>query len=114
LDPLREWKKEPLIFNSIFRSAELNKRTPGSSKTSQHNADNGAAADIDDVGGKVTNAQMFDFIVKNLMFDQIIWEYGDDKNPDWIHVSLKATGNRKQVLRCIVENGKPKYLTFRR
>ena len=114
LDPLREWKNEPLVFNSIFRSAELNKRTPGSSKTSQHNADNGAAADFDDTVGTVTNAEMFDFIVKNLMFDQIIWEYGDDKNPDWVHVSLKETGNRKQVLRCILENGKPKYLSLKR
>jgi zinc D-Ala-D-Ala carboxypeptidase len=114
VDPLREWKGEPITVNSCFRSAELNKRTPGSSKTSQHNADNGAAIDLDDVIGKVTNAQMFDYIVKNLMFDQIIWEYGNDTNPDWVHVSLKATGNRKQVLRCILENGKPKYINFKR
>lgn len=114
VDPLREWKKEPVTVNSCFRSEELNKRTPGSSKTSQHNANNGAAIDLDDTGGKVTNAQMFDYIVKNLMFDQLIWEYGDDDNPDWVHVSLKETGNRKQVLRCILENGKPKYLNFKR
>ena len=44
--------------------------------------------------------EMFWWIVENLDFDQIIWEYGNDKNPRWIHVSLKLTGkNRKQVLR---------------
>jgi hypothetical protein len=33
-------------------------------------------------------------------FDQLIWEFGDNNAPNWIHVSYRQTGNRKQVLRA--------------
>jgi hypothetical protein len=30
----------------------------------------------------------------------LIWEYGDDMNPAWVHVSYRGRGNnRKQLLR---------------
>jgi hypothetical protein len=44
-----------------------------------------------------------------LDFDQIIWEFGDDKNPDWVHVSYKSTGNRKQLLKAVKASGKTQY-----
>ena len=108
-EPLREWVGSPIQINSIFRSKALNAAIPGSSNTSQHCADNGAAMDIDDNFGGATNAEMFNWIKDNLDFDQMIWEYGDDLNPDWVHVSYKATGNRNQMLRVKRINGKPVY-----
>lgn len=104
-EPLREHFGEPIRVNSFFRSTTLNK-TIGGSRTSQHCA--GEAIDIDAMNG-VTNKKLFDYIKKNLDFDQLIWEFGTEKNPDWVHVSYKsAKENRKQVLKA-VSNGNPVY-----
>jgi len=48
---------------------------------------------------------MFNYIKDNLPFDQLIWEAGNNTNPDWIHVSYKGIGNRKQVLRYMPGQG---------
>ena len=48
--------------------------------------------------------QILHSIKKNLDFDQLIWEFGNDKNPDWVHVSYKsAKENRKQVLKAVAD-----------
>jgi hypothetical protein len=99
-DPLREWVGGAVKINSGFRSRALNMAIGGSS-TSQHCANNGAAFDIDDTFGHKTNAEMFNYIKDNLDFDQMIWEFGTDENPDWVHVSyVSSKHNRKQILRA--------------
>jgi hypothetical protein len=100
-DQLREWVGDAVKINSGFRSPELNKAIGGAGGlkgTSQHCANNGAAFDIDDTFGHATNSEMFHYIKDNLVFDQLIWEFGDDKNPDWVHVSYKEGDNRMQIL----------------
>jgi hypothetical protein len=53
---------------------------------------------------------MFHYIHDNLDYDQIIWEFGDDKNPDWVHVSyVSIEENRNQALKVIRKNGKSIY-----
>ncbi|PCI94912.1 MAG: hypothetical protein COB15_12725 [Flavobacteriales bacterium] len=104
-EPLRAHFDQPIRVNSFFRSAALNKAI-GGSRTSQHCS--GEAIDIDATNG-VTNKQLFDYIKDNLDFDQLIWEFGTDKNPDWVHVSYTETrANRKQILKA-VKDGKPVY-----
>jgi len=106
-EPLRMWVGGPIKINSFFRSPELNKAIGGSGK-SQHC--HGQAIDIDDTFGKMSNAEMYDFIKENLDFDQIIWEFGDDDNPDWVHVSyVSAEENRKRCLKAYKEKVKTKY-----
>lgn len=97
-EPIREHFGIPIGISSFYRSEALNKAV-GGSKTSQHVL--GEAIDIDaDIYGGITNMEIFDFVVNNLNYDQVIKEYGTDKNPAWIHVSLKRNGNnRKQILR---------------
>lgn len=91
LDPLREWWGKPIIVSSGYRCPELNAAVKGS-KTSQHMA--GEAADID-TGDRQQNKLLFEYIKKNMPFDQLIWEHGGD----WVHVSYRADGkNRNQVL----------------
>jgi hypothetical protein len=107
-EPLREAFDAPIKINSFYRCEELNKAIGGSSK-SQHCQ--GRAIDIDDVYGNVSNAYMYYYIKDNLDFDQIIWEFGTDHNPDWVHVSyVDEDSNRKRCLRAIRENGKTKYI----
>jgi zinc D-Ala-D-Ala carboxypeptidase len=59
------------------------------------------------------NKAIFDYIVKNLEFDQLIWELGNDERPDWVHVSYKKTGNRKQVLKAVKVKGKTQYVPYK-
>jgi hypothetical protein len=53
---------------------------------------------------------MFEYIRTNLNFDQLIWEFGNDTNPDWVHVSyVSDTQNRNRCLKASRENGKAVY-----
>ena len=109
-EPLRAWVKKPIKINSFYRCRQLNKAIGGSIK-SQHCK--GQAIDIDDTYGHKTNAQMFKWIKKNLDFDQMIWEFGDDKNPNWVHISyVSPEENRNRCLKAYKENGKTKYMVI--
>ena len=107
--PLRDAFGFPIYVSSGYRSAELNTAI-GGSKRSQHVE--GRALDLDaDVFGGCTNSQIFNWIKENVEFDQLIWEFGDDDNPDWVHVSYVYDGlNRKRCLKaCRDDNGKTYY-----
>ena len=108
-EPLRMYVGGPIKINSFYRSPELNKAIGGSSK-SQHC--NGQAIDIDDTFGRMTNAEMFKFIRENLYYDQMIWEFGSDNNPDWVHVSYVGKENRNRCLKAYKEKGKTKYMVI--
>jgi len=109
-EPLRKWVKGPIKINSFFRSPELNKAIGGSGK-SQHC--HGQAIDLDDTFGKATNAEMFNYIKENLDFDQMIWEFGDEDNPDWVHVSyVSEEENRNRCLKAYKKNNKTKYMVI--
>ena len=107
-EPLREWVGGPIKINSFFRGEPVNTAI-GGSKYSQHMK--GQAMDIDDTFGHKTNAEMYHYIKDNLDFDQLIWEFGDDKNPNWIHVSYVAhRENRKKLTIAKKIKGKTKYI----
>ena len=109
-EPVRAYFGKPIAITSFFRSHELNKRIGGSG-SSQHCE--GKAMDIDaDVFGGMTNKEIFDFILENLEFDQLIWEFGNSDCPAWVHVSYNEGNNRKQVVRAIIENGRTKYVAY--
>jgi hypothetical protein len=114
LDKVREHFGKPIWVFSGYRSKALNEVTPGSSATSQHCSGEAADLDQDGRGTGVTNKMVFDYIKDHLNFDQLIYEYGTDANPDWVHVSWESTGKqRKQVLRCTRVNGKPVYTPYK-
>ena len=95
-EPLREWVGGPIKINSFFRCPDLNKAIGGSSK-SQHCQ--GQAIDIDDTFGIVANSEMYHYIKDNLDFDQLIWEFGDDDNHNWVDVSyVSKEDNRNRCL----------------
>jgi len=108
-EPLRQWAGHPIRVNSFFRSPELSLKLK-SKATSQHTK--GQAIDIDSLGNK-SNAELFNYIKDNLSFDQLIWEFGDDENPDWIHVSfVNENTNRGNILKAIKDNKKTKYVFY--
>ena len=107
-EPLREWVGGPIKINSFFRGEPVNTAIGGSRK-SQHMK--GQAIDIDDTFGHKTNAEMYYYIKDNLDFDQMIWEFGTDKNPNWLHISwVSHRPNRKKLTIAKKVNGKTKYI----
>ena len=109
-EPLRKYVGGPIKITSFFRSEELNKRIGGSNR-SQHCK--GQAMDIDDTFKVVANSDMYNYIKNNLDFDQLIWEFGDDENPDWLHVSyVSKDENRKRCLRAIKSGSRTTYNTI--
>ena len=95
--PIREHFGKPIFISSGYRSDELNEAI-GGSKTSQHSKGEAIDIDMDDRKGP-ENEDVFHYIRENLPFDQLIWEFGDSKRPDWVHVSYKKGGpQRGQIL----------------
>jgi len=106
-EPLRKWVGGPIKVNSFFRSIVLNEKIGGVS-SSQHCK--GQAIDIDDVYGRKTNADMYHWIQMNLDYDQMIWEFGTDMQPNWIHISyVSEEENRNKCLKAYKEHGRTKY-----
>jgi len=106
-EPLRAWVGGPVKINSFYRNKELNLAI-GGSQQSQHCE--GRAIDLDDTFRHKTNAEMYNYIKENLNFDQLIWEFGSSKNPDWVHVSyVSQDEKRNRYLIAYKENGKTKY-----
>ena len=108
LDKVRE-QFGPIFLSSGYRSEAVNKKI-GGSKTSQHCL--GEAADIDMDG---INDEIFNFIKDKLDFDQLIWEFGTSKEPDWVHVSYtNERKNRRQVLVAKKEGTKTVYIPYKK
>lgn len=93
-DPMREALGKPIRVSSGYRSPILNKKI-GGAKNSQHTT--GEALDLQGLEG-LKNSEIFNYIKNNLDYDQLIWEYGTTREPAWVHVSYRKTGNRKQIL----------------
>lgn len=105
--PIREHFSVPIYISSFYRSEALNKAIRGSSSSTHIK---GEAMDLDaDVFGRINNAQIFNYIKDHLEFDQLIWEFGTDDNPAWVHVSLSKRNNRNQILKAIKVGGKTHY-----
>jgi len=102
-EPVRAYFRVPIHISSGYRSIELNAKI-GGSKTSQHCFGQAVDIDMDGTPNGVTNKMVFDFIKDKLPFDQLIWEFGTDENPDWVHCSY-SDRHRKQVLKAIRNNG---------
>jgi uncharacterized protein YcbK (DUF882 family) len=90
LDPVREWLGHPITPTCAYRCPKLNAAV-GGAKTSQHMK--GQAADLS-LGSKELNKKLFDYINKNLPYDQLINEY----DYRWIHVSYSTVENRKMIV----------------
>ena len=105
LDPARDELKAPIKITSGFRTKEINEII-GGAKNSQHV--NGQAADL----VCYDNKKLF-LILQDMEFDQLIYEFGNDNQPGWVHVSFSNVLNRNQVLRARKSKGKTVYQPFK-
>jgi hypothetical protein len=101
----------PIHISSGYRSKELNNAI-GGSQTSQHSKGQAIDIDMDGSSSGVSNADIYNYIKDKLDFDQLIWEFGTEKNPDWVHVSYNQGKNRKQKLKAVRINGKTSYVNL--
>lgn len=98
-EPLREWHGKPIGISSFYRSPALNRAVKGSPR-SQHCKGQAIDIDADIFDNGLTNRQIYNWLVNNVDYDQIIWEYGTDDNPAWVHISyVSKEKNRRQQLR---------------
>lgn len=113
LQPLRDGLGQPIFISSGYRSSELNELINGS-KNSQHSKGQAVDIDQDNRNSKISNSDVFFYILDNLDFDQLIWEFGDDENPDWVHVSYNGLNEkqRKEIIVAYKDNGKTKYKEY--
>ena len=102
LEPLRVAMKEPIKIGSGFRCEALNKAVGGVSN-SQHMK--GQAVDLCIDGDMKKGKKWFEYIRKNLPFDQLILEH-NSKGSYWVHVSYVYPDfgkNRKQVIENLLK-----------
>ena len=112
-EPIRTHFGKPIHISSGYRSEALNKAI-GGSLTSQHCSGEAIDIDMDGSSNGVTNKMVFDYIKDNLNFDQLIFEFGTDSAPDWVHVSYESTGKqRKQILKAIKKGGATSYIPYK-
>lgn len=107
--PVREHFGKPIRINSFFRSEKLNRAVGGSSRSSHCK---GEAIDVSGTPYGLSNADIFHYIKDNLEFDQIIWEFGNDSEPQWVHLSYRKGNNRGIALKAVKINGKTRYVNY--
>ena len=97
-DKIRNHFGKPIKVNSFLRVKALNDAV-GSTDNSFHL--HGCAIDITAIKETgVTNKQIFEFVRDNCDFTELIWEYGTDLEPNWVHIALmKGRDKEKKVKR---------------
>ena len=104
LDPARAEFGAPITVSSGFRSEAVNAKI-GGVPNSQHCT--GEAADLQ----CSDNRRLFEILKKQGNFDQLIWEFGDDKQPRYVHVSYSPYP-RKGIFKAVKTNGVTKYIRW--
>ena len=111
-EPLRNWWGKPIGISSFFRCLQLNKIIGGSA-ASQHCLGLAIDIDADIYDNSLTNKMIFDFFYdkkNDFKYDQLIFEFGTEENPSWVHISKIPNGkNRIETLRALKKNGKTIY-----
>lgn len=91
LQPVRNHFNKPITITSGFRSKEVNEAVGGKSN-SQHLTGNACDFVCPDL------AKVFQYIVDNLEFDQLIYEKNKVTGSRWIHISYSNIYNRNQAI----------------
>jgi zinc D-Ala-D-Ala carboxypeptidase len=94
LQPLRD-AVGPVNVTSGYRSKLVNQAVNGARK-SDHLY--GYAADLQSPDGN--HRKLYDWLKANAMFTQLIYEFGNDTQPQWVHVSYNPKDLKREILRA--------------
>ena len=112
--PIREHFGCPIFVSSGYRSKELNEAIGGSQK-SFHSHGMALDLDMDGKASGVSNTDIFMYILNNLNYTELIWEFGTENKPDWVHVAIaKGRETEKNTKIAYREEGKTKYKKWNR
>ncbi len=94
LQPLRD-AVGPVNVTSGYRSKLVNQAVNGA-----RNSDHlwGYAADLQSPDGD--HRKIYDWLKANAMFSQLIYEFGNDTQPQWVHVSYNPNDLKREILRA--------------
>jgi hypothetical protein len=94
LQPLRD-AVGPVNVTSGYRSKAVNEAVNGA-----RNSDHlwGYAADLQSPDGN--HRKLYDWLKANAMFTQLIYEFGNDTQPQWVHVSYNPKELKREILRA--------------
>ncbi len=113
IEPVRQRIGQPITITSGYRSPALN-RLIGGARNSDHSFGKAVDLQLRLPGGRTNNKLIFDTILQlNLPFRQLIWEFGNELEPDWVHVAYDAKDNKKQILRALRNQGKTVYIPYK-
>jgi hypothetical protein len=99
--------KENVNINSFYRNGELNGLVGGANNSAHKK---GFAIDFSGINS-VTNRDLFLFAKTLKNVTELIWEFGDDKQPKWVHVGIDP--NKKRSILKSVKVGKiTKYIVI--
>lgn len=94
LQPLRD-AVGPVNVTSGYRSKLVNQAVNGA-RNSDHLF--GYAADLQSPDGD--HRKIYDWLKANAMFSQLIYEFGNDAQPQWVHVSYNPKDLKREILRA--------------
>ena len=107
--PIREHFGCPIFVSSGYRSKALNEAIGGSQR-SFHSHGMALDLDMDGKAQNVSNTDIFNFIKDNLEYTELIWEFGTEDKPDWIHVAIaKGRETERNAKIAYRIEGKSKY-----
>ena len=94
LQPLRD-EVGPVNVTSGYRSKLVNQAVNGA-----RNSDHlwGYAVDLQSPDGN--HRKLYDWLKASAMFTQLIYEFGNDTQPQWVHVSYNPKDLKREILRA--------------
>lgn len=98
-EPVRNHFDKPIRVSSFYRSKKLNRKIGGALNSDHIILEDVAAIDLDNdalTWTGVSNADIFWYIFDNLNYYKLIWEFGDKKNPAWVHISFSLDDNKNK------------------
>lgn len=111
-EPIRQKIGQPITISSGYRSPTLN-RLIGGAKRSDHSFGRALDLQLHLPGGKTNNRLIFETILElDLDFKQMIWEFGDNQEPRWIHIAYDPENNKRQILKAYKNGGRTAYCIF--
>lgn len=113
LQPLRDRVKHSIRITSGYRSERLNTAIGGASRDGKPSSEHcyGKAADIKLVidGENRSEILYLAILEMGIPFRQMIWEFGTEDTPSWVHISFNKEDNKRQTLRAYKEGTRTKY-----